>query len=203
MEQRRERWALIAITLLAAGIRLLYATLPRLVRWDEAGHLLIARNLVAGLGYTSRAGMADMHLPPVLPLFSAGLIKLGLTPEWATSTIHIATGALLCVPVYLLARAIYGRRVGLLAAALVATYPALAAQPFLWGTMTESPFLLCIFTGIWAVYRALPMSQSGATPRRLKTDPRRHTKGHEGFFLVYLRVASWTRRLFRAASAFG
>lgn len=152
---RRERLALGAITLLAAAVRLLYASLPRLVRWDEAGHLLIARNLVEGLGYTSRAGMVDMHLPPILPLLSAGLIELGFSPEWATSTIHIVTGALLCIPVYLLARALYGGRAGRVAALLVAVYPALAAQPFLWGTMTESPFLLCVFAGVWAVYRSL------------------------------------------------
>ncbi len=159
MRLRRERLLLGAITLLAAGIRLLYATLPRLARWDEAGHLVIARNLADGLGYVARPGIPEMHLPPGLPFFSAGLLKLGFSPEWATSTIHIITGALLCVPVYLLARAIYNGRVGLLAAALVAAYPALAAQPFLWGTMTESPFLLCVFTGIWAVYRALGLDQ--------------------------------------------
>jgi len=57
--------------------------------------------------------------------------------------------------VYALGRAIYGRRVGFIAAALVAVYPALAAQPFLWGTMTESPFLLFTFCGIWAIWQAL------------------------------------------------
>lgn len=155
---RHERLALAVTVLMAAVLRLIYATLPRLVRWDEAGHLLIARNLVEGLGYTSRAGMTDMHLPPVLPLLSAALIKVGFTPEWATSTIHIVTGALLCIPVYLLARALYGSRAGLVAALLVAVYPALAAQPFLWGTMTESPFLLAVFAGVWAVHRSL---QSG------------------------------------------
>lgn len=158
---RRERLALAATVLMAAVLRLLYATLPRLVRWDEAGHLMIARNLVDGLGYTSRAGMVDMHLPPVLPLLSAGLIRLGLSPEWATSTIHIVTGALLCIPVYLLARALYGSRAGLVAGLLVAVYPALAAQPFLWGTMTESPFLLAVFAGVWAVHRSLQSGRAG------------------------------------------
>ncbi len=145
-------WGIIAS---AALVRLAYAMLPRLIRWDEAGHLMIARNLITGHGYTVRAGSLDVHLPPVLPLASAALLKLGLTPEWATSVIHIVTGALLCLPVYALGRAIYGRRVGFIAATLVAVYPALAAQPFLWGTMTESPFLLWVFTGVWAVYRAL------------------------------------------------
>ena len=158
---RRERLALALTVLMAAVLRLIYATLPRLVRWDEAGHLLIARNLVEGLGYTSRAGMTDMHLPPVLPLLSAALIKVGFTPEWATSTIHIVTGALLCIPVYLLARALYGSRAGLVAALLVAVYPALAAQPFLWGTMTESPFLLAVFAGVWAVHRSLQSGKIG------------------------------------------
>ncbi|PKO22485.1 MAG: hypothetical protein CVU38_09180 [Chloroflexi bacterium HGW-Chloroflexi-1] len=126
-------WGIIAS---AALVRLAYAMLPRLIRWDEAGHLMIARNLITGHGYTVRAGSLDVHLPPVLPLASAALLKLGLTPEWATSVIHIVTGALLCLPVYALGRAIYGRRVGFIAATLVAVYPALAAQPFLWGTMT-------------------------------------------------------------------
>jgi hypothetical protein len=43
----------------------------------------------------------------------------------------------------------------LFAALLVAVYPALAAWPYLWSTMTESPFLLFVFSGLWAVYRSL------------------------------------------------
>ncbi len=159
-----DRLILAAILVSAGLVRLAYALFPRVVRWDEAGHLLVASNLVAGRGYSELAGALDVHLPPVLPLASAALLRLGLAPEWATATIHILTGSLLCLPIYALGRAIYGRRVGLSAAALVAVYPALAAWPFLWSTMTESPFLLFVFSGVWAVFRALRMDDPQQAP---------------------------------------
>lgn len=152
---KHERAVLWLIVGAAALLRLAYGLVPRVVRWDEAGHLLVASNLVAGRGYSELAGSLDVHLPPFVPLVSAGLLRLGLAPAWATAAIHIVTGALLCIPIFLLGRAIYGRRVGFIAAGLIAVYPALAAWPYLWSTMTESPFLLFVFSGVWAVYRAV------------------------------------------------
>jgi 4-amino-4-deoxy-L-arabinose transferase-like glycosyltransferase len=152
---RGDRLLLSAIVGAAVLLRIAYGLFPRVVRWDEAGHLLVASNLVAGRGYSELAGSFDAHLPPFLPIASAALLRLGLSPEWATATVHIVTGALLCIPIFLLGRAIYGRRAGFLAALLVAVYPALAAWPYLWSTMTESPFLLFVFCGLWAVYRCL------------------------------------------------
>lgn len=160
-ETQQERLVLWGIVLCAALLRLAYALTPRVVRWDEASHLLVARNLMRGLGYSETAGIPDVHLPPVVPFASAALLKLGLSPDWATATLHIITGALLCLPIYALARDIYGRRAGFIAAVLVAVYPALAAWPFLWSTMTESPFLLFTFTGVWAVRRSLASGRSG------------------------------------------
>jgi 4-amino-4-deoxy-L-arabinose transferase-like glycosyltransferase len=157
----RERLTLWGIVLAAGLLRLAYAMTPRVVRWDEAGHLLVARNLISGNGYSELAGTPDVHLPPLLPLLSAGLLGLGCPPDWATAAIHILTGALLCLPVYGLAQAIYGRRAGWIAACLVAVYPALAAWPFLWGTMTESPFLLLTFGGVWAVRQGLERQRTG------------------------------------------
>lgn len=151
----RDRLLLAALTAVAALLRFAYGLFPRVVRWDEAGHLLVASNVAAGRGYSELAGTLDPHLPPFLPLASATLLKLGFSPAWATATVHIITGALLCIPIFLLGRAIYGRRAGFFAALLVAVYPALAAWPYLWSTMTESPFLLFTFSGLWAVYRAL------------------------------------------------
>jgi 4-amino-4-deoxy-L-arabinose transferase-like glycosyltransferase len=151
----QDRVLLAALTVSAALVRLSYAMMPRMARWDEAGHLMVAHNLISGNGYAEMVGKPDVHLPPVLPFLSAGLLRLGLAPEWATAAVHIVMGALLCVPIYALGRAIYGRRAGFMAAALVAVYPALAAWPFVWSTMTESPFLLFVFSGVWAARKAL------------------------------------------------
>ena len=152
---RRDRLLLWSITLAAALLCFASRLVPRVVRWDEAGHLLAASNLVSGRGYSELAGSLDVHLPPFLPIVSAGLLELGPAPAWATATVHIITGALLCIPIFLLGRALYGHRVGFIAAALVAVYPNLSAWPCLWSTMTESPFLLFVFSGVWAVYRAM------------------------------------------------
>ena len=152
----RQAWLTLGLILMTAFIlRALFASLPRVIRWDEAAYQLIARNLLAGRGYFELLGARDLQQPPMVAYLSLFGSTLGLPIHWATSgVVHVLLGGLLVLPVYGLGRAIYGQRIGLIAGLLVAVYPALVVSPLYWSTMTEPPYLLFIMSGVYATWRA-------------------------------------------------
>ncbi len=156
-------WPLLAIFLAGLATRIAFASLPRMARWDEAAYLTIARNLLAGRGYSELMGMLDVHQPPMVSLLAAAGLALRLPLEWAAAApSHVLLGSLVVLPLYALGRALYGRRAGLLAALLGALYPALAVNPLYWGSMTEPPYVLAILTGLYVTYRCGQALSSGA-----------------------------------------
>jgi hypothetical protein len=74
--------------------------------------------------------------------------------EIVTRVAYVIFGGLLPLPVYLLAREMYGRRIGLLAAFLTAICPAFMSGVLFAETMSEPLFLFCLFTGAYHAYRA-------------------------------------------------
>lgn len=147
-------WALLAIFLAGLAVRAAFISLPRMARWDEASYLTIAGNLLAGNGYSELMGAPDVHQPPMVSLLAAAGLALRLPLNTAAAIpSHLLLGSLVVLPLYALGRAVYGRRAGLLAALLGALYPALAVSPLYWGSLTETPYMLFILTGIYAAYR--------------------------------------------------
>jgi 4-amino-4-deoxy-L-arabinose transferase-like glycosyltransferase len=158
-------WPLLAIFLAGLAVRSAFASLPRVARWDEAAYLTIARNLLAGNGYSELMGTLDVHQPPMVSLLAAAGLALRLPLGWAAAApSQLLLGSLVVLPLYALGSALYGRRAGLLAALLGALYPALAVRPLYWGTMTEPPYVLFILTGVYAAYRCGQTLSSGARP---------------------------------------
>ncbi len=150
----RDFKTLALIVLAGAVIRVVFAALPRVVRWDEAAYLLIARNLLASQGYAELWKTPDIQQPPVVAYLS--LVGEGLRLPWAWAAAipaHVLLGGLPPLPVYGLGRELYGRRVGLIAALLVAVHPALAVSPLYWSTMTEPPYLFFALGGIYSAWR--------------------------------------------------
>ena len=148
------RWALYTDFRRGLVIRLAFTGLPRVARWDESSYLAIARNLLAGNGYIELSGAADLQQPPLVTMLAMVGLTLGLPLGWAASgPAHVLLGSLVILPMYGLARELYGRRVGLLAALLGAIYPALAVSPLYWSTMTEPPYALFVLTGLYATLR--------------------------------------------------
>jgi 4-amino-4-deoxy-L-arabinose transferase-like glycosyltransferase len=164
--QQRLNWPLLAIFLAGLATRVAFAAQPRMARWDEAAYLLIARNLLAGLGYSEMLGAPDVHQPPMVSLLAAVGLALRLPLEWAAATpVYVVLGSLTVLPLYGLGKALYGQRAGLLAALLGALYPSLAASPLYWGTMTEPPYVLFVLTGVYATHRcAEELSGPGRPP---------------------------------------
>lgn len=148
------RWALALIFLIGLVIRATFTGLPRVARWDEAAYLAIARNLLAGNGYSELVGAVDLQQPPMVAILAMIGLTLHLPLAWAASgPAHLLLGSLVVLPMYGLGRELYGPRVGLLAALLGAIYPALAVSPLYWSTMTEPPYVLFILAGLYATLR--------------------------------------------------
>jgi 4-amino-4-deoxy-L-arabinose transferase-like glycosyltransferase len=151
---RKERLYVLLIVLLALLLRAGLATLPRVIRWDEPDYLWLGKSLWSGAGYTIN-GVPELHYTPLLPILAGGVYWLTNNPELGTTFWYTLLGGLLVVPVYALARRLYGVRVGLISAVLVALFPGLSGSILYWGTMTEPLFILLIYAGLWATLLAL------------------------------------------------
>jgi len=148
-ELRRLVWPLGLIWLLALTVRLILSQTDRVVWGDEPFYLWLGRNWITGKGYAF-VGRPDVHHGPLFP-WLAGLLYL-VTGDMALSSevLYIVFGSLLVWPVYAIGKGVYGRRVGLIAAALVAVFPALTASVLHWGSMTEPIYMFWVYLGLWA-----------------------------------------------------
>ncbi len=156
----RERKALLALTFAAFAFRFALLLLPRVIRWDEPVYLLLGRNLWSGLGFTF-SGHPELHHSPLFPLLAGATLKLTGRPEAASDIWYVLFGTLLTLPVHGLARRLTSPGGALLAAALVAFFPALTTAVLYWGTMTEPLFLLLIYSAAYCVLRGLEGDSSG------------------------------------------
>lgn len=141
------RGELVALVIAAAGFRLLLlAFLPRVIFGDEAAYLLLGREFWL-------AGAVPTTHPPLLPLLAGGVWRLTGSPELGTGLWFVLCGALLVFTVVRFAAALGGRRVALLAGALVVVYPALSTGPLFWASMTEPLFICLVYAGMEAACR--------------------------------------------------
>ncbi len=150
----RERKALLALAAAAFAFRLALLLLPRVIRWDEPVYLLLGKNLWSGLGFTFN-GHPELHHSPLFPILAGATLKLTGRPETASNVWYVLLGTLLTFPVYGLARRLTSHGGALLAAALVAFFPALTTAVLYWGTMTEPLFLLLIYSAAYLTMRGL------------------------------------------------
>lgn len=141
----------LPLLLIVAGtalLRWLLASPERVVWGDEPFYLWIGRNWLTGRGYTF-TGYSDVHHTAGYPLLSGLLYLVTGNLELASRLLYVICGALLPLPIYAIAARLYDRRTGLIAALLTATWPALNGAVINWGTLTEPPYYLFIYTGLW------------------------------------------------------
>src|SRR5436305_13441815 len=150
----RERKALLAPASPAFAFRFALLLLPPVIRWDEPVYLLLGRNLWSGLGF-SFSGHPELHHSPLFPLLAGATLKLTGRPEAPSDVWDVLFATLLTLPVYGLARRLTSPGGALLAAALVAFFPALTTAVLYWGTMTEPLFLLLVYSAAYCVARGL------------------------------------------------
>lgn len=155
----KEKWEVnfpLALGGLVAGAILLriglVLVLPRVAVGDEVTYLLLGRHLVTGRGFT--LGMyPEVIFPPLYPMVAgAGYWLLG-DLEWASNAAYALCGGLLLLPVFIMARRIYGAQTAWLAALLLAIFPALSVSVLYppWGTMSEPLYLALLYGGLAAL----------------------------------------------------
>ena len=152
----RQMWlAGAGIVLLALVLRAIWAEPARSVRWDEADMLVLARNLLRGVGYQVQ-GPPELHWPPGAPFLAMVSMWVGVAADRALTVWHVLAGALGCGLLFGLATDVTGDwRVGTLAGLLLAVSPALAVWPLYWGSNSETLFLAFLLAGLWATWRML------------------------------------------------
>ena len=154
--EARSRIDLVFLGLLILGtaVRIAYAISPHVHFGDESCYVMLARNLFSGNGYTYYAGRSEVHFPPLFPIALGILHTVGFDWYAVTRAAFVIFGSAAIVPVYLLGRSIYSRRVGRLAALIVALLPAYTSGILFGQTMGEPLFLFFLLLGIYAAHRA-------------------------------------------------
>lgn len=134
----RETWIVVAITLVALALRLVWVLsvdTGLLEYADMQWYYVTAKNIAEGHGMTVRVepptgnlpgpgGMQAVLWPPGYPLTLAAVFKLFGASLTAGKVLNAVISALTVPLVYLLARRVFGKRQALIAAALFALYPA-------------------------------------------------------------------------------
>lgn len=168
--------ALALILIAATGLRLLsalyqgntVADLPGI--YDQLSYDGLARRVVAGFGFSfaeghwpaTRGGEPTAHWSYLYTLYLAGVYALfGPQPVMARLLQAVIAGALHPWLTFRLGARIFGRHVGLAAAALSAVY--LYFVYYAGGLLTESFYFLGI---LWTLDSATRIAQPGRKPRR-------------------------------------
>ena len=160
---RLERWRFGRALGLIAGIGF---ALRLALRWEHGTanywaegygfYFDLARNLAQGRGYQLVAGELTAFRVPGYPLFLLAVTGGGWHP-WAIVTAQALIGALTVVATGLIARDVFGRGAGLIAAVTCALYPY-----YLWHdtALQETALVTCLTA--WATLVLLRLAQSGA-----------------------------------------
>lgn len=144
-------WRVLALLcLLALVLRIAAAVNTKVINHDGARFTMSARAMVAG--DVDYALNVEPRMPPLYPLLIVQVSHLAGDLGLAGVIISVLCGTLLVIPIYLLARAMFGDRVAWLAGLVVAILPELVlVSGDVW---TEPLFLLCFFSSIAAIWFA-------------------------------------------------
>src|SRR3989344_3300710 len=121
----KTKYWLLLFVIVALGIRLLLLSLHQTVEIDGAYYIRMGQNFFAGQGLVDIEGRVNTVFMPVYPVLIGLVDRVLDNGELSARLLSVIFGALLCLPVYRLGALLYGKRVGLLAAAMIVVYPAL------------------------------------------------------------------------------
>jgi 4-amino-4-deoxy-L-arabinose transferase-like glycosyltransferase len=142
--KEREWWALV-IVVVAFALRLLTLSTQATIEWEGTEYAGIARNLLDGKGYDGLMTPGkELMFPPMYPWLIAATSLVTRDFELAARLVSMVMGALLVIPVFVIARQVAERRVAYLAAILVAIHPLLVK--FSVTTYSETTYVTLLLT---------------------------------------------------------
>ena len=124
----------------------------RQIDMDGAEYARLAQHLVHGGGYDGMFGHVDLSFPPLYPALLAIVRPITQHVEAAGIVVSLVAGTLLVVPVYGIARRLYGAGAALWSALLVALCPFVSILATM--VLTDAVFLLLAFCGLYFWLRA-------------------------------------------------
>ncbi len=142
--------------LLATGLvfRILLWSLHHVVSFDEAHYLNLAASLVKG----EWREFLHPYWPPGYPLITAGFGLLIRNIAFAGRAVNVLFGTLTLLPVYFMARRIFGDRTAFIAGLIMALYPPIAMiHTSAWA---EPTFVFFGFLGVWLGWEGLERRMS-------------------------------------------
>ncbi|HXA96414.1 MAG TPA: glycosyltransferase family 39 protein [Candidatus Dormibacteraeota bacterium] len=154
-----DAWLLGAM-ILAVGLRGYWAlTHAWAVENEGAEYCRLAENLLGGNGYVGVIGdQVQLNFPPLYPILIAAFAVVLRNAELAGRVVALLAGVGLVGGVYLVCRRIYGRRVALIGALIVALHPVFIALSI--SVYSEGPYIALVILGLGWVLRT-------ATDRRV------------------------------------
>jgi 4-amino-4-deoxy-L-arabinose transferase-like glycosyltransferase len=156
---------LLGLLIMAFSVRLVAALIIPVdfrFRADAVKYVFLARQLLATGVYGLEPGIPDARVPPGYPLFVAGVFALTDQSMMMVRFGQVVLGTVMVWLTFLIGREIRDRRTGLLAALIIAVYPAWIYWNLLFLSETLFTFLLLAFA--WLLLRSMknPTAQYGA-----------------------------------------
>ena len=153
---------IVLLLFMAGAIRLLwqahFMSGPGL---DGAEHIDLAVGLSEGLGYEAVNGRYTNFVSPLFPVLvsaCSAITKDVVETVGAGRAVSVVFGAILVVPVYLIAQRLYGTRAAVIAAGAVATHPFLVHL-----SAIARPDITCLSPVMSAVYFQVAALRSSAS----------------------------------------
>jgi 4-amino-4-deoxy-L-arabinose transferase-like glycosyltransferase len=148
-------WVLL-FTLVGFAVRVAVQQREWTLATDSFQYMLLARSLAAGDGFLSGGGQhPDVSRAPLFPVLIAGATKLIGDVEAAANLVTALAGALVVIPLSLLAGDLFGRRAAYAAAPLGALSCVVAASA---RAMPTAPYALMCVAASLAAWRATKVS---------------------------------------------
>jgi hypothetical protein len=143
---KNELILLAGLFLTALLVRLYFLPFYRVISADGIGYVSAARALLRG----EFAPLITYGV--VYPSLTAAVSTLGLDTESAGRIVSAVMGSLLVVPLYLLGRDFFDRKVATVACILVIAWPSLRG----WAgeVMTQATYITLLFTWYWLLWQA-------------------------------------------------
>lgn len=152
----RDRIFLIVLAV-AFGVRLIWMLLgPEVMEGEGTSYTRTAENLLRGRGFESQYGGPQTMYTLLFSLLIA-ISKLIFTDsEIAARMVGVITGSALVIPVFFIARTLWGRKAAIAGSVLIAVNPLLIGYSV--AVYTEMTYILFLMSGAYFGLRALELN---------------------------------------------